>query len=87
MSRPAADNSNGVVTYAVRVSFPDTDPKVKVGMTADLSIDDRPQGQRPAGAQLGLAAQGRGPRRPGAGHALDAQGQPGHTARWTCRPA
>jgi multidrug efflux pump subunit AcrA (membrane-fusion protein) len=35
---PAADNSNGVVTYAVRVSFPDNDPKVKVGMTADLDI-------------------------------------------------
>ena len=35
---PAADNSNGVVTYAVRVSFPDNDPKVKVGMTADLNI-------------------------------------------------
>ena len=35
---PAADNSNGVITYAVRVGFPDNDPKVKVGMTADLSI-------------------------------------------------
>ena len=35
---PAADTSNGVVTYAVRVSFPDNDPKVKVGMTADLDI-------------------------------------------------
>ncbi len=35
---PAADNNNGVVTYAVRVSFPDNDPKVKVGMTADLDI-------------------------------------------------
>jgi len=35
---PAADNSNGVVTYAVRVSFPDNDPKVKVGMTADMDI-------------------------------------------------
>ncbi len=35
---PAADTSNGVVTYAVRVSFPDNDPKVKVGMTADLNI-------------------------------------------------
>jgi HlyD family secretion protein len=35
---PAAQNSNGVVTYAVRVSFPDTDPKVKVGMTSDLVI-------------------------------------------------
>ena len=35
---PAAENSNGVVTYAVRVSFPDTGPTVKVGMTADLII-------------------------------------------------
>ncbi len=35
---PAANNSNGVVTYAVRVSFPDTDAKVRVGMTADLVI-------------------------------------------------
>jgi HlyD family secretion protein len=35
---PAADNSSGVVTYAVRVSFPDNDPKVRVGMTADLNI-------------------------------------------------
>ncbi len=35
---PAADNANGVVTYAVRVSFPDSDPQVKVGMTADLEI-------------------------------------------------
>lgn len=35
---PAAETSNGVVTYAVRVNFPDNDPKVKVGMTADLSI-------------------------------------------------
>ena len=35
---PAADTSNGVVTYAVRVSFPDKDPKVRVGMTADLNI-------------------------------------------------
>jgi HlyD family secretion protein len=35
---PAADNSNGVVTYAVRISFPDNDPKVKIGMTADLEI-------------------------------------------------
>lgn len=36
---PAADNVNGVVTYVVRVSFPDSEPKVKVGMTADLSIE------------------------------------------------
>ena len=35
---PAADNNNGLVTYAVRVSFPDDDPKVKVGMTSDLKI-------------------------------------------------
>ncbi|KPV52362.1 hypothetical protein SE17_15960 [Kouleothrix aurantiaca] len=35
---PAADSSNGVVTYAVRVSFPDSDDRVKVGMTANLAI-------------------------------------------------
>ena len=35
---PAAESSNGVVTYAVRVSFPDKDERVKVGMTANLSI-------------------------------------------------
>ncbi len=35
---PAADNSNGLVTYAVRVSFADNEPRVKVGMTADLKI-------------------------------------------------
>lgn len=35
---PAAESSNDVVTYAVRVSFPDTDTRVKVGMTANLSI-------------------------------------------------
>ena len=35
---PAADSSNGVVTYAVRVSFPDSDDRVKVGMTANLMI-------------------------------------------------
>jgi HlyD family secretion protein len=35
---PAADNSNGLVTYAVRVSFPDKEPAVRVGMTADLDI-------------------------------------------------
>jgi HlyD family secretion protein len=34
----AANNSNGVVTYPVRVSFADNDPRVKVGMTADLTI-------------------------------------------------
>jgi HlyD family secretion protein len=36
---PAADNVNGVVTYVVRASFPDNEPRVKVGMTADLSIE------------------------------------------------
>lgn len=35
---PAADNNNGLVTYAVRVSFADNEPRVKVGMTADLKI-------------------------------------------------
>ncbi|MCX6030181.1 MAG: efflux RND transporter periplasmic adaptor subunit [Chloroflexi bacterium] len=35
---PAGDNVNGLVTYAVRVSFPDSELRVKVGMTADLSI-------------------------------------------------
>lgn len=36
---PAAENVSGVVTYVTRVSFPDTDPQVKVGMTADLAIE------------------------------------------------
>ena len=36
---PSADNNNGIVTYAVRVSFPGDDPKVRVGMTADLNIE------------------------------------------------
>lgn len=36
---PAAENVNGVVTYIVRVSFADSDPRVRVGMTADLSIE------------------------------------------------
>ena len=35
---PSATTSNGVVTYAVRVSFPDSDARVKVGMTANLTI-------------------------------------------------
>ena len=35
---PAAQKTNDVVTYAVRVSFPDSDPSVKVGMTANLNI-------------------------------------------------
>ena len=36
---PAAENINGVVTYVVRVSFTDSDAKVLIGMTADLSIE------------------------------------------------
>ncbi|MBI5879695.1 MAG: efflux RND transporter periplasmic adaptor subunit [Chloroflexi bacterium] len=35
---PASDVSNGVVTYAVRVIFADGSARVKVGMTANLSI-------------------------------------------------
>ena len=35
---PAAETSNGVVTYAVRVSFPDSDTRVKVGMTAVTTL-------------------------------------------------
>jgi HlyD family secretion protein len=35
---PSADSSNDVVTYRVRVDFPDDDARVKVGMTANLSI-------------------------------------------------
>ncbi len=35
---PASEVINGVVTYAVRVSFPDKDPRVKVGMTTNLNI-------------------------------------------------
>lgn len=35
---PAATTTNGVVTYAVRVSFPDSETQVKVGMTANLVI-------------------------------------------------
>lgn len=35
---PSATSTNDVVTYAVRVSFPDADPSVKVGMTANLNI-------------------------------------------------
>jgi HlyD family secretion protein len=34
----ASEISNGVVTYAVRVIFNDSDPRVKVGMTANLDI-------------------------------------------------
>jgi HlyD family secretion protein len=36
---PAAETVSGVVTYVARVSFPDSEPRVKVGMTADLSIE------------------------------------------------
>lgn len=35
---PASEESNGVVTYRVRVAFPDSDARVKVGMTANLEI-------------------------------------------------
>jgi HlyD family secretion protein len=35
---PAAAVVNGVVTYAVRVSFADADPRVKVGMTTNVNI-------------------------------------------------
>jgi HlyD family secretion protein len=35
---PASETNNNVVTYAVRVTFPDEDARVKVGMTADLDI-------------------------------------------------
>lgn len=35
---PAADNNTGLVTYPVRVSFSDSDSRVKIGMTADLKI-------------------------------------------------
>lgn len=34
----AGEENNGVVTYQVRVSFPDTDTRVKIGMTANVSI-------------------------------------------------
>ena len=35
---PAADIANGVATYAVRVIFSADDPRLKVGMTANLDI-------------------------------------------------
>ncbi len=35
---PAATTTNGVVTYLVRVGFPDNDTRVKVGMTANVRI-------------------------------------------------
>jgi HlyD family secretion protein len=34
----ASETTNGVVTYAVRVNFADPDPRVKVGMTANVTI-------------------------------------------------
>ena len=38
---PASETSNGVVTYRVRVSFPDDEPRLLVGMSANLSISSR----------------------------------------------
>jgi HlyD family secretion protein len=35
---PVSSVSNGVVTYQVRVDVPDTDPRVKVGMTSNVDI-------------------------------------------------
>jgi multidrug efflux pump subunit AcrA (membrane-fusion protein) len=35
---PTAETTNDVVTYGVRVSFPDADQRVKVGMTANVDI-------------------------------------------------
>lgn len=35
---PAADISNNVVTYRVQVSFPDSEERVKVGMSANVEI-------------------------------------------------
>lgn len=35
---PAGVANNGVATYAVRVTLPDSDPRVKVGMTANVDI-------------------------------------------------
>ncbi len=35
---PSAETTNGVVTYVVRVSFPDTDKRIKFGMTANVII-------------------------------------------------
>ena len=34
----ASETTNGVVTYAVRVNFADPDPRVKIGMTANVTI-------------------------------------------------
>jgi HlyD family secretion protein len=35
---PSAETTNGVATYAVRASFDDVDPKLRVGMTANVAI-------------------------------------------------
>jgi HlyD family secretion protein len=35
---PSAESSNGVVTYRVRADFPDSNARVKIGMTANLTI-------------------------------------------------
>ncbi len=35
---PSAETTNGVTTYAVRVTFTDTDPNLRVGMTANAGI-------------------------------------------------
>jgi HlyD family secretion protein len=35
---PSAETANGVATYAVRASFSDVDPKLRVGMTANVGI-------------------------------------------------
>ncbi|MBI3942541.1 MAG: efflux RND transporter periplasmic adaptor subunit [Chloroflexi bacterium] len=35
---PAAENTSGIVTYGIRVSFGDEDPRVKVGMSANINI-------------------------------------------------
>jgi HlyD family secretion protein len=35
---PSAETTNGVATYAVRASFSDVDPKLRVGMTANVGI-------------------------------------------------
>ncbi|MBK7201328.1 efflux RND transporter periplasmic adaptor subunit [Candidatus Amarolinea dominans] len=57
---PAGQSSNGVVTYAVRVDFSNADARVKVGMTANVSIiTERQQGGR-AGALHGPATAGAG---------------------------
>ena len=35
---PASETTNGVTTYAVRVTFPVADPRLRVGMTANVGI-------------------------------------------------